>query len=79
MSAHALSRRRRGAILNRRISVCRDEQFLSLIRVIREADVAYTRLDYLYGGLVSTWKALDEAGMVHAGTGRNPGEARDHG
>lgn len=34
-------------------------------------------LDYSYGGLLSTWKALNEAGMVYAGTGRNLGEARD--
>jgi len=34
-------------------------------------------LDYSYGGLMSTWKALDEEGMVHAGTGRNLGEARE--
>jgi len=34
-------------------------------------------LDYSYGGLMSTWKALNEAGMVYAGTGRHLGEARD--
>ncbi|MBI2858218.1 MAG: CapA family protein [Chloroflexi bacterium] len=33
-------------------------------------------LDYSYGGLYSTWKALDEAGLPHAGTGRNLGDAR---
>jgi poly-gamma-glutamate capsule biosynthesis protein CapA/YwtB (metallophosphatase superfamily) len=114
------------AIINRRISVCRDEKFLSLIGVVRDADVAYTHfetlvhdyegpelypaaeagwtwmrspryvveelkwagfdmvshasnhcLDYLYGGLASTWQALDDGGMVHAGTGRHLGEARE--
>ena len=34
-------------------------------------------MDYLYGGLTSTWKALDDAGMVYAGTGRTLGEARE--
>lgn len=34
-------------------------------------------LDYSYGGLYSTWKALDEAGLPYAGTGKNLGEARD--
>lgn len=33
-------------------------------------------LDYSYGGLISTWKALDEAGLPYAGTGKNLGEAR---
>ena len=33
-------------------------------------------LDYSYGGLFQSWKALDDAGIVHAGTGRNLGEAR---
>jgi poly-gamma-glutamate synthesis protein (capsule biosynthesis protein) len=33
-------------------------------------------LDYSYGGLNSTWAALDAKGIVHAGTGRNLGEAR---
>ena len=104
------------AIINRRISVSRDEGFLSLVRVIREADIGYTHLetlvhdydgpeiypaaeagwtwmrsphfvpeelkwagfdivshasnhslDYSYGGLYSTWKALDEAGLPYAG------------
>jgi poly-gamma-glutamate capsule biosynthesis protein CapA/YwtB (metallophosphatase superfamily) len=113
------------AIINRRISVCAEERFHSLIKVIRDADVAYTHLetlihdyegpeiypaaeagwtwmrsphfivdelkwagidivshahnhslDYSYGGLYSTWKALDEAGLPYAGTGRNLGEAR---
>jgi poly-gamma-glutamate synthesis protein (capsule biosynthesis protein) len=114
------------AIINRKISICREERFLSLIKVIQDADVAYTHLetlihdyegpeiypaaeagwtwmrsprftieelkwagfnivshasnhclDYSYGGLTSTWRALDEAGMVYAGTGRNLGEARE--
>lgn len=34
-------------------------------------------LDYSYGGLLSTLNALDEAGIVHAGTGRNLAEARE--
>ena len=108
------------AIINRRISVHTEERFLSLIKVIRDADVAYTHLetlihdyegpeiypaaeggwtwmrsprfvveelkwagfdivshasnhclDYSYGGLYSTWRALDEAGLPYAGTGRN--------
>jgi len=112
-------------IINRRISVHREERFLSLIKIIRETDVAFTHLetlihdyegseiypaaeagwtwmcsprfvadelkwagfdivshasnhslDYSYGGLYSTWKALDEAGLPYAGTGRNLGEAR---
>jgi len=114
------------AIINRRISIYREERFLSLINIIRDTDVAYTHLetlvhdyegpeiypaaeagwtwmrsphfvpeelkwvgfkivshasnhclDYSYGGLMSTLKALDEAGIVHAGTGRNLGEARE--
>jgi poly-gamma-glutamate synthesis protein (capsule biosynthesis protein) len=113
------------SILNRRISVVTDERFLSLIQIIRDADVGYTHLemlihdyegpelypaaeagwtwmrapgfvadelkwagfnivshasnhslDYSYGGLKSTWKALDETGIPHAGTGINLGEAR---
>jgi len=114
------------SIINRRISVQQDPGFLSLVNVLRNADVSYTHfesnihdydgpevypaaeagwtwmrsprfvadelkwagfdmvshasnhcLDYSYGGLFSTWKALDEAGLVHAGTGRNLGEARE--
>lgn len=114
------------AIINRRISLVRDERFLSLMKVVREADAAYTHfetlvhdyegpevypsaeggwtwmrspafvvqelqwagfnlvshasnhcLDYTYGGLLETWKALKDAGMVYAGTGRNLGEARE--
>ncbi len=33
-------------------------------------------LDYSYGGLFASWKALKAAGLVHAGTGRNLAEAR---
>ena len=33
-------------------------------------------LDYSYGGLFETWKALEAAGLPHAGTGRNLAEAR---
>ncbi|HEY1518016.1 MAG TPA: CapA family protein [Solirubrobacteraceae bacterium] len=33
-------------------------------------------LDYSYGGLFATWKALAAAGLVHAGTGRNLAQAR---
>ncbi|MFC1982238.1 CapA family protein [Chloroflexota bacterium] len=33
-------------------------------------------LDYSYGGMFSTWKALDKADLPYAGTGRNLGEAR---
>ena len=114
------------SIINRRISVHSEERFLSLIKILRDADVAYTHLetlihdydgpeiypaaeagwiwmrsprfvadelrwagfdmvslasnhclDYSYGGLIATWKALDKAGLVHAGTGRNLAEARE--
>jgi poly-gamma-glutamate synthesis protein (capsule biosynthesis protein) len=113
------------AIINRRLSVCDDSRFLALVKILRDADVAYTHfetlihdydgpelypaaeagwtwmrsprfvadelkwagfdlvshasnhcLDYSYGGLLSTWKALDEASLPYAGTGRNLGEAR---
>ena len=113
------------AIFNRRVSVVTDEKFLSVVKVIRDADVAYTHLetlihdyegpelypaaeagwtwmrsprfvvdelkwvgfdivshacnhslDYSYGGLFSTWKALEEGGLPYAGTGRNLGDAR---
>jgi poly-gamma-glutamate synthesis protein (capsule biosynthesis protein) len=33
-------------------------------------------LDYSYGGLRSTWTALDDAGIPHAGTGENLRDAR---
>lgn len=114
------------SILNRRLSVHSEEGLLSLVKIIRDADVAYTHLetlihdfdgpevypaaeagwtwmrsphfvadelkwagfdivshasnhslDYSYGGLISTWKALDEVGLPYAGTGRNLGEARE--
>lgn len=113
------------AIINRRISVCKEKTFLALMKIIQEGDVAYTNfetlihdydgpeiypaaepgwtsmrspgfvadelkwagfnmvslasnhsLDYSYGGLRSTWKALNESGMAHAGTGNDLGEAR---
>ncbi|MBI4331770.1 MAG: CapA family protein [Chloroflexi bacterium] len=113
------------SIINRRISVHTEDRFLSMIKIIREADVGYTHfetvihdydgpevypaaepaatpmrsprfvaeeikwagfnlvslahnhvLDYSYGGLFSTWEALNASGLVHAGTGRNLGEAR---
>jgi len=113
-------------IINRRLSVYQEERFLHLVKILREADVAYTHLetlihdyegaeiypsaeagytwmrsprfvvdelkwagfdivshasnhcmDYSYGGLISTWKALDEADLPYAGTGRNLGEARE--
>ncbi|MFC2006478.1 CapA family protein [Chloroflexota bacterium] len=114
------------AIINRRISVCTEERFLSMVKVIRDADVGYTHLetlihdyeepeiypaaqggwtymrsprfvvddlkwagfdivstahnhalDYSYGGLYSTWKALEEGDLPFAGTGRNLGDARE--
>lgn len=34
-------------------------------------------MGYSYGGLMSTWKAFNDAGMAYAGTGMNLGEARD--
>lgn len=113
-------------ILNRRVSVSKEARFLSIVDILRNADVAYTHLetlihdydgpelypaaeagytwmrsprfvtdelkwmgfsimshasnhcmDYSYGGLLSTLQALDEAGIVHAGTGRHLGEARE--
>ncbi|MBI4333867.1 MAG: CapA family protein [Chloroflexi bacterium] len=114
------------SIINRRLSVHTEERFLSLINLLREADVAYTHLetlihdydgpevypaalsgytwmrsprfvadelrwagfhlvslahnhvmDYSCGGLFSTQEVLNRAGVVHAGTGRNLGEARE--
>ena len=35
------------SIINRRISVHQEERFLSLIKVIRDVDVAYTHLETL--------------------------------
>lgn len=113
------------SIINRRVSVCQDERFLSLIKVIHGADIGYTHLetlihdyegpelypgaeagwtwmrspefivdelkwtgfhmvshasnhalDYSYGGLKSTWRALKAGGLVCAGTGNNLAEAR---
>src|SRR5262245_27291942 len=114
------------AIIKGRLSLCQDERFLSLVKVIRDADAAYTQLevaihdfegpelypaaegghnwsqapsyvveelkwagfdivstasnhslDYSYGGLFSTWKALKQAGMPYAGTGMNLAESRE--
>jgi poly-gamma-glutamate capsule biosynthesis protein CapA/YwtB (metallophosphatase superfamily) len=114
------------SIINRRLSVYRDENFISLVKILREADVAITHfetlihdydgpgiypaaeaggtwmrsprfvvdelkwmgfdlvscasnhsLDYSYGGLFSTMKALAEGGIPYAGVGRNLGEARE--
>ncbi|MBI4333012.1 MAG: CapA family protein [Chloroflexi bacterium] len=114
------------SIISRRISVLTDDRFLSIIKILREADVRFTHLetlihdydgpevypgaeggntwmrsprfgadelkwagfdiasltpnhilDYSYGGLFSTWEALNKAGIVHAGSGRNLGEARE--
>lgn len=112
--------------INRRLSVYGDERFLSLIKILRDADFTYGHLetvihdyegpevypaaeagwtwmrsprfvaeelkwagfdiislasnhcmDYSYGGLIATWKALDEIGLLHAGTGTNLQEARE--
>jgi poly-gamma-glutamate synthesis protein (capsule biosynthesis protein) len=112
-------------IINRRISVHKDEKFLQIIQKVRDADIGFTNLesvihdydgpeqypcaepgwtwmrsprytpdelkwagfdmvshaanhalDYSYGGLYSTWKALDDAGLPFAGTGKNLGDAR---
>lgn len=114
------------AIITRKLSVHDRSEFLSLINIIRGADVAYTHLevpihdydgpevypaaeggwtwmrgprfvadelkwagfdivslasnhamDYSYGALFSTCKALDDAGLVNAGTGINLGAARE--
>lgn len=114
------------AIINRRLSLCREEGFLSLVKILRDTDVAYTHfetllhdydgpelypaaeagwtwmrsprfvvdelkwagfdivshasnhcLDYSYGGLLATWKVLQESGLPYAGTGRHLGEARE--
>lgn len=114
------------SIITRRISVYSEDRFLSLINIIRDADVGYTHLemlihdydgsevypaaeagwtwmraphfvadelkwagfdivshasnhslDYAYGGLISTWQALNKAGLPYAGTGKNLGEARE--
>jgi len=114
-----------GCIINRRFSNCEDPRFLSLIDVVRAADLSFIHLegticdaddpevfpaaesgwtwirmpklfaeelrwagfdfvshasnhslDYMYGGLYSTWKALKEADIPFAGTGRSLAEAR---
>ena len=113
------------SIINRRVSVCEDEGFRSLIEQFQAADIGFTHLevnlldyddpnvypaaeaggtwmrappamadelvwagfdvvshssnhalDYGYGGLESTWSALDGAGVAHAGTGKNLADAR---
>ncbi|MFC2038895.1 CapA family protein [Chloroflexota bacterium] len=112
-------------IITVRISVVQDERFLSLVNLIRDADVGYGHLemllhdyegpelypaleagwghlrgprilaedlkwvgldivshasnhslDYSYGGMMSTWQALNKVGLPYAGTGMNLGEAR---
>jgi len=114
------------SIINRRLSVYSEKRFLDMVKVLRDADVAFTHLetlihdydgdevypaaeagwtwmrsprfvaeelkwagidivshasnhslDYSYGGLYSTWKALEAAGLPYAGTGKTLGEARD--
>lgn len=113
-------------VLNRRVSVATEQRFLSVVGILRDADIAYTHLetlihdydgpevypaaeagwtwmrspayvaeelrwmgfdmvslasnhclDYSYGGLFHTWDALNRVGILHAGTGRNLGEARE--
>jgi poly-gamma-glutamate synthesis protein (capsule biosynthesis protein) len=107
-------------VLTRPISLYKEERFLALIDLLRQANVSFTNLeipvrrdegypgdssltlcahprilhelkwaginmvscannkcqDYSEGGLVATIKYLDEAGIVHAGTGSNLAEAR---
>lgn len=112
--------------IRRRLSVHKEEGFLSLVNLIRGADVAFTNmeavihdydgpevypcesgggtwsqvpnfmaeelkwcgfnlisrannhsLDYSYGGMFNTSKVLDEAGLIHAGVGKNLAEARE--
>lgn len=114
-----------GCIISKKFSACEDERFLSLVKVLREADVAFCHLegticdkddpevypaaeagwtwirmpkdfaeelkwagfdivshasnhsmDYMYGGLYETWKALRKAGLPYAGTGMNLIDAR---
>jgi Putative enzyme of poly-gamma-glutamate biosynthesis (capsule formation) len=113
------------SIVNRRISACDDEGFLSLIDEIRAADIGFTHLemnlldeaddhaypaaeaggtwmsaqpriaeefawagfemvshasnhalDYGYGGLASTWAALENQDIDFTGTGRTLADAR---
>ncbi|WP_454858360.1 CapA family protein [Rhizobium binxianense] len=114
-----------GCIINRQFSSCRDERFLSLVEVLRQADVSFSHLegtitgtdekevfpaaeagwtwirtpsffadelkwagfdivshasnhclDFMYGGLYSTWSSLRAAGIPFAGTGMTLSEAR---
>lgn len=113
------------SLLNRRISVCDEPRFRSIIDLFQDAAIGYTHLetsiydyddeemfpaaeaggtwqrappfvaeelkwagfdivshasnhalDGAYGGLYSTWKALDDVGIPYAGTGMDLGEAR---
>ncbi|MBI4529269.1 MAG: CapA family protein [Deltaproteobacteria bacterium] len=110
------------SMLTRRLSVFREEGFQALVKLLREADAAFTNLettvhspdegtpgitqgtfmttapslldefkwiginivssannhafDYGEGGILATIKHLDEAGLAHAGSGRNMAEAR---
>lgn len=54
-------------------SVAEDLSWLGIDAVSHASNHA---LDFSYGGLESTWDALDSAGVAHAGTGRTLGEAR---
>jgi poly-gamma-glutamate synthesis protein (capsule biosynthesis protein) len=114
-----------GCIINRQFSNCTDERFLSLVDVLRKADVSFSHLegtitgtdekevfpaaeagwtwirtpaffaeelkwagfnivshasnhcmDFMYGGLYSTWSSLKQAGVPFAGTGTTLTEAR---
>lgn len=112
-------------IINNRVSVCQNPEFLEVVELLRGADVVHTQLetsihefgraetypavesawswfrsdryvadelrwlgvdvvstasnhslDYSYGGLRQTWAALEGAGIPHAGTGEDLGDAR---
>src|SRR3972149_3072815 len=109
-------------MLNRRLSVFDEEEYLELVKVLRESDVAFTNMEttvhefnecppgrtrgaymtteprlledlkwmginlvscannhaFNFGeeGILSTIRYLDQAGIVHAGTGLNLAEAR---
>ncbi len=111
------------SLISMRLSVYDEKRFLSMIELIRGADLAFTNLeillhnfegypaaesggtygraepymaeelkwagfdivsrannhsmDYSVGGLVATTRALDKAGLVHAGVGMNLAEARE--
>lgn len=114
-----------GCIINRKFSHCSDERFLSLVDVLRKADVSFSHLegtiaateekevfpaaeagwtwirtptffaeelkwagfnivshasnhclDFMYGGLYSTWSSLEKAGIPFAGTGMTLAAAR---